>query len=233
MKFLEEAKALMTDADVRGGTKNFLADAVSALLGDPVAAGKIMVSLIECPFFFQEKLFWKKFKMFISGIDMNENERANFCAKLTEDGAKGDNPYRLLQAINHAETRKKVDFLINASRTLGAGFIDLTTYFRMCHAITGTLEEDLIFLSEHIQDEGDFGYSDTVQGLLNVGLMRQSVIDGNGNNRFEFTPFADILDQFAVSYNNVERYPMIGNSIHPSDRSVATRITQLEWNEFM
>lgn len=95
---------------------------------------------------------------------MKEDERAKFCAKLTEDGAKVSNPYRLLQTINRAETRRKVTFLINASRALGAGFIDLQTSFRMCHAITDTLEEDLLFLSEHIQDDGDFGYSKTIQG---------------------------------------------------------------------
>ncbi len=229
MKLLEKAKSLIADSEVKEGTKDFLADAVSALLGDPVAAGKIMLSLMESPFFFQEKLFWQKFELFIYGIDMNEEERAKFCAKLTEDGTKGDNPYRLLQAINHAETRRKVDFLINASRTMGAGFIDLTTYFRMCHAITDTLEEDLIFLSEHIQDEGDFGYSDTIQGLLNVGLMRQKVFDANGNNRFVFTPFADTIDQFAISYNNVERYPMINGTIQAPERPMGQEIEQLKW----
>ncbi|MGN8898169.1 hypothetical protein [Flavonifractor sp. HCP28S3_F3] len=233
MKLLERAKSLIADSEVKEGTKDFLADAVSALLGDPVAAGKIMLSLMESPFFFQEKLFWQKFEMFIYGIDMNEEERAKFCAKLTEDGTKGDNPYRLLQAINHAETRRKVEFLINASRSLGAGFIDLATYFRICHAITNTMEEDLVFLSKHIQDKEDFGYSDIIQGLQNAGLMRQSVIDANGDDRFVFTPFADTLDQFAVSYNNVERYPMMGNTTAPSERSVGTKITQLDWEEIV
>lgn len=232
MKILEQAKALATDPEVKEGTKNFLADSVSALLGDPVAAGKIMVSLIESPFFFREKLFWIKFECFLSGIDMDNDERAKFCARLTEDGKKGDNPYRLLQAIDHAETRQKVDYLINASRSLAAGFIDLPVYFRICNAITNTIEEDLEFLAEHIQDNEDFPYSDTIQGLMNVGLVYQSVIDGNGDNRYSFTPFSDIIDQFAVSFNNVERYPMIGGVELIRERPMEQSITQLQWGTF-
>ena len=234
MKLLEQAKALVTDSEIREGTKDFLADSVSALLGDPVAAGEIMISLVKSPLFFREKLFWTKFECFLSGVDMNENDRAEFCARLTEDGKKGDNPYRLLQAIDHAETRQKVDFLINASRSLGAGFIELPTYFRICNAITGTLEEDLLFLADHIQDDSNFGYSDTIQGLLNVGLVYQSVIDGNGDNRYSFTPFADTLDRFAVSFNNVERYPMVGRDTdHPHERGMKQEIEQLNWKTMM
>lgn len=233
MKFLEQAKALVTNPEVQEGTKDFLTDSVSALLGDPVAAGKIMVSLASSPFFFNEKLFWTKVELFLSGMDMDERNRAEFCARLTADGKKGDNPYRLLQAIDHAETRQKIDFLINASRSLGAGFIELPTYFRICNAITGALEEDLLFLADHIQDDGNFGYSDTIQGLLNVGLVYQSVIDGNGDNRYNFTPFADTLDQFAVSFNNVERYPMVGGTGQPRERTMKQEIEQLNWKTFM
>lgn len=232
MKLLEQAKALVANPEIQEGTKNFVADSVSALLGDPVAAGKIMVSLASSPFFFNERLFWTKVELFLSGMDMDERNRAEFCAKLAEDGTNGDNPYRLLHAIDHAETRQKIGFLINASRSLGAGFIELPTYFRICNAITGALEEDLLFLADHIQDDGDFGYSDTIQGLMNVGLAYQSIYDGDGDNRYRFTPFADTLDQFAVSLNNVERYPMIGGTSLPRERSMTQEIEQTKWGTF-
>lgn len=231
MKFLEQAKALVTDPEIQEGTKNFVADSISALLGDPVAAGKIMVSLASSPFFFNEKLFWTKVELFLSGMDMDERNRAEFCARLAEDGTNGDNPYRLLQAINHAETRQKIVYLINASRSLGARFIELPTYFRICNAITGALEEDLLFLADHIQDDGDFGYSDTIQGLMNIGLAFQSVYDGNGDNRYKFTPFADTLDQFAISFNNLERYPMIGGTDITRDRPMVQEIGP-QWGTF-
>lgn len=37
--------------------------------------------------------------------------------------------------------------------------------------------------------------------------MYQSVIDGNGDQKYSFTLIAEIVDQYAISYDNVERYP--------------------------
>lgn len=37
--------------------------------------------------------------------------------------------------------------------------------------------------------------------------MYQSVIDGNGEQKYSFTPLAERIDCYAVSYNNIERYP--------------------------
>lgn len=232
MNFLEKAKALTTDPDVQKGSSDFLDDTISALLGNPISAGKIMVSLAKCPFFFREKLFWIKFEHFLSGVDVSDNERAEFCARLTEEGANNDNPYRLLQAIEHAETHKKIDYLINASRSLAAGFIELPDYFRICSIITGTIEEDLVFLANHIQNNADFEYSSIIQGLLNVGLAYRSVIDGNGDNRYRFTPLANLVDKFAISYNNLERYPMVGVSSSVCEPSMKQEISDLQWGDF-
>lgn len=37
--------------------------------------------------------------------------------------------------------------------------------------------------------------------------MYQSVIDGNGEQKYSFTPLAEIVDRFSINYDNVERYP--------------------------
>ena len=63
-----------------------------------------------------------------------------------------------------------------------------------------TIKED------HI-DEEDLVYNSYVQGLLTTGLMYQSVIDGNDESKYSFTPLAGLVDQYAVSYENLERYP--------------------------
>lgn len=207
MKLLEQGKALITSEEVQSGTNDFLADSVSALIGDPVAIAKIILTIIQSPFMLQEKIFWNKFELFLNGIDVSANDRAKFCAKLTEDGEKGENPYRLIEAINRCDTQRKITFLISASRCLSADFIDISTYFRIVHTITGCLLEDLEFVINNILEHGDFDYSDTVQGLMNCGLMHQSLIDHKGNDKYTFTPFADTLDIFSLSYNNSDRYP--------------------------
>lgn len=207
MKFLEKAKAFVSDKTVIDGTVNFLGDSISALLGDPVAAGKLVYSILRSPMTVRDQFFWLKFEMFLDGIDVSDKERANFCKRLTEDGTKRENPYRLIQAIDHTDTNNKIQYLINASRCLSTGFIELPLFFRICHTITNSLEEDLLYLAEHILEDYEYEYSFVVQALMNNGLVYQSVIDGNGEDRYKFTSLANDLDRFAISYDNVERYP--------------------------
>jgi hypothetical protein len=207
MKFLERANALVTDKTVNDGTVNFLVDSASALLGDPVAAGKLIYSVLRSPTAIRDQFFWIKFEMFLNGIDASDEERSNFCKRLTEDGVKRENPYRLIQVIDHADTKNKIQYFINTSRCLSIGFIELPLYFRICHTITNSLEEDLFYLAEHILEDNEYEYNIVVQALMNNGLVYQSVIDGNGEDRYKFTSLARDLDRFAISYDNVGRYP--------------------------
>ena len=55
--------------------------------------------------------------------------------------------------------------------------------------------------------EKDLEYDSCVQGLVTSGLMYQSVITAGGEQKYSFTPIAEKVDRFAVSYENVERYP--------------------------
>lgn len=215
MKLLEVAKKLVEDKEIQERSVDILSDSVAALYGSVDAAGKVILSLVECPFFLRDRIFWSKFELFLNGLEANDDERAVFCAKLAEDGKKGENAYRLIQIIDRTETLQKIDYLVNASRALGAGFIDLPFYFRICNTIMETLQEDLAFLSEHITKRGfPVGYGTTVQGLLNVGLMYQSKIDEHGYGVYKFTPFALDIDQYAVSFSNVDRYPSIETKKH-------------------
>ena len=206
MKYIEQIKGLVARGEVQEASKNLLGDTLDALLGDPISAGRIIIALASSPFFIRDQLFWTKIEMFINGVYIEEDDCATLRAKLTENGEKQENALRLVECIDRAETQTKIRYLINATRCLLVNFVDHPTYFRICHAITHSLQEDLEFLSEHIYDE-DIPYSVNVQGLLTSGLMYQSVIDGDGDQKYSFTPLAGIVDQYAVSYENIERYP--------------------------
>lgn len=142
---------------------------------------------------------------------------------------KEENSFRLIEYIDRVETQKKIQYLVNATRCLLADFIDIATYFRICHAVTYTLDEDLQFLKTHIE-KSNLSYDAYVQGLLTAGLMYQSVIDGNGDQKYSFTPMAEDVDRFAVSYDNLERYPNPKSSVQKSN--LQTRILSLEWKQF-
>ena len=167
----------------------------------------IMFAAAKATLSLPDMLFWDKFESFLDGTDFSEDDRLKFCAKLAEGGEKGDNPYRLIEAINRCDTKRKIHYLTCASRALAADFIDLATYFRIAQTITSCLVEDLEFLAKNIFIEKDYEYSDTVQGLLNCGLMYRSSLSDNGEDTCSFTRFAKILDLYALSYDNVEKYP--------------------------
>ena len=206
MNLIEQARGLIARGEVQEASVNLLADSTSAILGDPVSVGKVLLALAKSPLFIREQLFWMKMENFLNGVYLSEEDKANLRSKIWRDGEYGDNPYRLVECIDRAETQQKISYLINATRCLLSDYIDLPMYFRICHTITQTLDEDLSFLSERI-NESDLPYSSYVQGLLTAGLMYQSVIDANGEQKYSFTPLAEHIDRYAVSYNNIKRYP--------------------------
>lgn len=204
MAFIDDAKQLIANGEIREDGFDFLSDTIDALLGDPVSAGRVIIALARSPFLFREKLFWGKVEQYLNGVYVKEDDRAKLCAKLVENGTSNENTKRLVACIDRAETSRKIQFLINATRCLLADFIDRETFFRICRAITGSLDEDLQYLRDHL-GEDDLPYSDNVQGLYSSGLMYSSVI--GEDTRYSFTPIAFAVDRYAVSYDDIERYP--------------------------
>lgn len=206
MDFIDQIKGLIANGKIQETSINMLEDVINAVLGNPVSIGKIIIALAKSPFLLREQIFWTKMEAFLNGTYLHEDDCAKLCAKFTENGENRDNSLRLVESIDRAETQQKIQYLINATRCLLSDFIDRPTYFRICHVVTHTLSEDLEFLGEHIH-ERDMLYGSAVQGLLASGLMYQSVIDAKGEQKYSFTPLAGMVDQYAVSYSNVERYP--------------------------
>lgn len=50
-------------------------------------------------------------------------------------------------------------------------------------------------------------YNLSVQGLLSNGLMYQSELGDGCDGSYSFTQIALLVDKFAISYDNVDRYP--------------------------
>lgn len=233
-KMLDIAKTILNDQDVKDGTKDLLWDFISVLSGDYKAIARIVITLGSSPYFVREKIFWHKLQCFYEGQDLSENERIKFCALLTENGSKPENQMRLIHAISQADTDRKIRFLVNASRSLLMGFIDLTRFFRICHTIENCIQEDLLFVVDHILETTEYKYSETIQGLLNVGLVYQSRIDTNeeADQRYKFTQFAQILDRYSLSYENVERYPNL-KDLDKEPKPVLSQEVNIGWKQGM
>lgn len=230
MKFTDQIRKLISQGEIKDASIDLFQDAIGAVRGDPVSIGRIIIALMRSPFLLREKIFWNKMESFLNGVMLSEDERADFSAKLAEEGSWEENSLRLLECIDRVETQQKVKYLVNASRCLLTGFIDLSTYFRICNVLSQTIDEDLHFLKDH-HGESNLPYSASVQGLLTSGLMYQSLINNKGDQGYSFTPFAETVNRFAVDYDNVEKYP---NPLQPT-QSVAEPQPKIigvaEWEE--
>lgn len=160
--------------------------------------------------------FWNKFRRFLEGGDLSEDDRDTLFEKLSTEGTKEANAQRLIQIIDQVESQKKVDYIINATHSLCYSHINRSQYYRICNIIVTTLEEDLLYLQKNIAAHEELCFCDEVQGLINRGLMEQSNIDMGDfehpeidNRRFIFTNLAQQVDMYALSYNSCNRYSQL------------------------
>lgn len=204
MNIIEAAKDLIQAKEIEEESGDFLLDAIGSINGDCIALARLMLTIAKAPFFISNKLFWVKFERFLQGVYMDEDSRLKMGAKLASIGDRNDNAIRLLSVIEYTDSLRKIDFLINASRCLQVGFISLPLYFRICQIVSSTVLEDLLFLRDHINDS-DLPYTLEIQGLLSSGLMYMSHV--GEEPAYSFTPIALEVDRYAVSYEDVDRYP--------------------------
>lgn len=161
----------------------------------------------------RDLIFWKKMEIFLSSINFPEVDRLKFARKLAENEDNEEFLTQLYDAIDKCSSKKLMKYLSNATRCYASNYIDIHTYYRICHIISSTLPEDLQFIIDHITDPPttEFPYSITIQNLQNTGLIMVKDLYINGTQKYQFTPWARIIDQYALSYNDVNRYP---NPVH-------------------
>lgn len=217
MNVLKKGKELVCSDGVQEFSINLLSDCFALLGGDYTAAARILYSVTKGTLDVKDQLFWEKFENFLNDFDATDDFLGDFCRVLTEDWGKPDNQKRLLETIDKIDTKSKAKYLATASRCLAAGMISRNEYFRICHFLKNSLQEDLLFLQKEIVGDKEYEYNDTIQGLWSSGLMYQSVVSPNGDDRYAFTPFAKTLDKYALSYDNLERYPMILEGKAPTE----------------
>lgn len=203
MNIVDKAKMLMNSEDVKDESRNFIKDTVEALLGDPVSLAKILISIGNCPVFISQQIFLENFIAILEGSFYSEEDARKFSALLAEGGDKENKAKRVVKIIDGLDSEKKAKFIINLTRSLLAGFINVTDYLRLCSAVRNTLEEDLLFLQQNIAKD-EIEASVETMSLAGNGLMYMSVI---GEPCFySFLLSAKLLDKYGLSYGDEEKY---------------------------
>ena len=177
-----------------------------AVTGSPVAPAQLVTRIAGTCFQIPNVLFVTKLIWFLDGAELNEKDREKLRKRLKPDGSS-EFAHRLVELINQCESKRKVKYLSNATRALINDCIDRRLYFRVCNVVTQLIEEDLVFLRDHVL-EGDrtYPYSIEVQSLASMGLMLQRA-RADASFVYTFTSLAKQVDQYAISFGDDDRCP--------------------------
>lgn len=202
MNIVDKAKMLMTSQAVKEESKNFIEDLIAALLGDPISLAKVLYAIKNGPMFISQQIFLENFTAILEGSFHSEEEAHKFSELLAEDGEKEEKAKRVVKIIDGLDSKKKANYIVNLTRSLLAGFINVTDYLRLCLAVKNTLEEDLVFLSNNITKDEIEASIETI-ALAGNGLMYMSII--GELCYYSFLPSAEALDKYGLSYGS-EKY---------------------------
>lgn len=209
MGFEEFKEVLRSDETKQIGT-DIVENAIGALGADPIACKNLGQLIIKSPFSLRDQFFWNRFYNFLRGIYLDPGDAVILSDKLFgNDKNKRRNGMRLFEYIGKIDTEDTLQFMINATRSLLLSLITVTDYFRIVKAVTESLYEDLVFLSEHIIEDTEFTGNIQILALSRTGLMIEAGIDANSdveNQKYVFTTLGKMVDQYAISIDNEERY---------------------------
>lgn len=155
---------------------NFAYDFLS-IVGCASSAKQIKDFLREkAPLLYPEWKFWDNIdKFFNSGI-LSDDDKRKLIGKMSIEKEKQEVGRKIIDLIGKVDTDKKLVYIINATKAWVDDVIDRPQYFRICHVISASLDEDLQFLSEHIDDTGDIPYSIEIFPIINLSQSSSNVI---------------------------------------------------------
>lgn len=130
-----------------------------------------------------------------SGI-LTDYDKQKIVDKLSNE-KKEEVGRQIIDLVGNVNTNKKLAYIINATESLAIWAIDLPKYFKICHIISNSLDEDLRFLGEHVA-ESEVPYSIEISGLQTAGLVYFKSADESGMQVYAFNELAKAMYEYAI-----------------------------------
>lgn len=201
---------VLKDENISNTKNELIEDSVGVLIGDPIAVARLIKETGSLPVTVKDAMYASKFKAFLKGVYKSADDPIKLCEKLfSNEQTKRSNAMRVLQIIDKTENEDSLQFIVNASRAVLLGLIDVGMYYRICRAITDTLYEDLIFLQRNVFKSEPIKGEYSVHGLSRSGLMILAGIDGNADineQKYCISNLGRAVDQFALSFEDEEHW---------------------------
>lgn len=159
----------------------------------------------KIPFLYPSWRFWNNVDVFFNSGVLSDSDKKKLIDKLLSNENKNDSGKEIINIINKIDNDKKIAYVLNATKVLLKNdSIKLSLYFRICHTILNTLEEDLQFLHRKI-DEPSIKYSIEVNGLIIAGLAYNQGGSKDDSQDYAFTEFAKVIDEYALKGNGEKK----------------------------
>lgn len=182
-----------------------------AISNEPVAVAKLLAIVTDKTYTAVQRVPFEQMKRYLEGVKRVE-ELGKGCTlsdKLFSNPAKrNENAMRVYKTVISVDTEKKIDYLVNATRSMLLGLIDVEMMFRIFQAILESLPEDLDYLSTLVQRTGPFEGDIRILALARTGLVISAGINANADiekQDYLVSSLGYSVDQFALSVDDESR----------------------------
>lgn len=208
----EELQSFFDEINIKDNCIDIIDNAIGTLMLDPVAAKNLASIIGKMPILIKDAIYWNKFYMFIMGVKKIEDDlgqSVKLSSKLFDNPKnRKQNGMRLLGYVDRADSEQKINYYINATRSLLMGSIDNTNYFRIMKAISETLSEDLEYLVENVTTSKVIKGNMQILALERSGLAIQAGIDANESiesQGYAISSLGRMVDRYVISLESEER----------------------------
>lgn len=205
-----------------------LYDVVETIIGvsmhDPLSLAKIVALIADKSYTAIQKIPYLQIKKYLDGVKKVEElgKACKLAEKLFSDPKKkNENAMRIYKMVTSTDTERKIDNLIDATRSMLFGLIDADEMFRIFRAIVDSLPEDLDYLSSIIEKSGPFTGNIQILALERSGLMISAGIDSSADveeQQYHVTTLGFMVDQYALSLSDGERWKWYANKSNSENR---------------
>lgn len=235
----EELKESLSES----GVIDFVEILIGCIAHNTVSWTKLINILKNHSISVTQKIPIYKLGKYLSGIQKVEDDLGKSCELSNKlfgnEKTRKDNGFRLYKYVTEAETDKKIELLVDATRVFLMDCIDLPTLFRIYKAIVETLPEDLNYLSElterRLKENIEMFQGNTeILALSRTGMMIVAGEDGNkGVEEQDYTisSLGYMVDRYALSIDNDEKQKLYKEIISLGDVKYKPNISTIPLEE--
>lgn len=119
----------------------------------------------------------KRYLAGVKNVEDNYENDVSLSSKLyASPHIRNENAFRVYKMVTESETEKKIDKLVDVTRSFLLGLIDTESLFRIFRAIISTLPENLEYLKEIVETTGEIRGNINIHALERSGLV---ILSGN------------------------------------------------------